>query len=55
MTDVTYVQRLDTAFGLAPATGCDATQVGATARVDYTATYYFYVARESHPACDDDE
>ena len=31
-----------------------ATQVGATARVDYTATYYFYVAKPSHRACDDE-
>lgn len=54
MTDVTYVQRLDTVGGLAPTAGCDATQVGVTARVDYTATYYFYVAKQSHPACDDE-
>jgi hypothetical protein len=54
MTDVTYVQRLDTVGGLAPTTGCDATQAGVTARVDYTATYYFYVAKQSHRACGDD-
>jgi Protein of unknown function (DUF3455) len=41
MADVTYVQRLETAGGIAPATGCDATTVGAGARVPYTATYYF--------------
>jgi hypothetical protein len=53
MTDVTYVQRLDTVGGLAPTTGCDATTpAGTTARVDYTATYYFYVAQDS---CDEDE
>lgn len=40
MSEVTYIQRLDTVAGLAPATGCDATTVGASARVDYTATYY---------------
>jgi hypothetical protein len=45
MTDVTYIQRLETAGGKAPATGCDATHVGETARADYTATYYFYEAR----------
>ena len=55
MTDVTYVQRLDTVGGLAPTTGCDATTpVDATARVDYTATYYFYVAKQSPEDCSDD-
>jgi hypothetical protein len=49
---VTYIQRLDTVAGLAPTTGCDATTVGTTARVDYTATYFFYVAKNSK-ACDD--
>jgi hypothetical protein len=44
MTDVTYIHRLETTGGKAPATGCDATHVGETARVDYTATYYFYEA-----------
>lgn len=43
MSKVSYIQRLDTTGGLAPTTGCDATSVGETARVDYTATYYFYV------------
>jgi hypothetical protein len=42
MADVSYIQRLDTAGGLAPTTGCDASHVGAIARVDYTATYFFY-------------
>jgi Protein of unknown function (DUF3455) len=42
MDDVSYIQRLDTVGGLAPTSGCDAAQVGATARVDYTATYFFY-------------
>ncbi|HVV49040.1 MAG TPA: DUF3455 domain-containing protein, partial [Polyangia bacterium] len=37
-----YVQRLATAGGKAPATGCDAAAVGKTLRVDYTAEYYFY-------------
>src|SRR5579862_1680253 len=41
-TDVSYVQRLDTAGGATPATGCDSTTVGATASIDYTADYYFY-------------
>jgi hypothetical protein len=50
MTDVSYIQRLDTSGGLAPATGCDADHVGSVARVDYTATYFFY-----RPSTDDNE
>jgi Protein of unknown function (DUF3455) len=45
MTDITFIHRLETAGGKAPAAGCDATHVGETARVDYAATYYFYEAR----------
>jgi hypothetical protein len=48
MGPITYIQRLETAGGRAPATGCDADHVGATARVDYTATYFFY---EKSPNC----
>jgi hypothetical protein len=40
--DVTTVQRLDTVGGLAPATGCDATTVGSTAQVPYSAQYFLY-------------
>ena len=40
--DVTYVQRLSTNGGQAPATGCDATAVGMDLHVGYTAEYYFY-------------
>jgi hypothetical protein len=39
---VTYVQRLATSGGRAPATGCDQAHSGAEQRVDYTATYAFY-------------
>jgi hypothetical protein len=39
---VTYIQRLDTAGGRAPATGCDQAHAGEEQRVDYTATYAFY-------------
>jgi Protein of unknown function (DUF3455) len=39
---VTYVQRLDTAGGRAPAAGCDQARAGHEQRVDYTATYAFY-------------
>jgi hypothetical protein len=42
MSEVSDVQRLDTVGGIAPATGCDVDHVGDTARVDYTATYFFY-------------
>jgi hypothetical protein len=55
MSAVTYVQRLDTVGGLAPTSGCDAPQVGTTARVDYTATYYFYEAKKSQGQCDDQD
>jgi len=40
---VTYIQRVDTEGGVAPATGCDQTRVNTEARVDYRANYYFYV------------
>jgi hypothetical protein len=41
-SDITYVQRLDTAGGTAPATGCDWTASGMDVRSDYSAEYYFY-------------
>jgi hypothetical protein len=41
---VTYIQRVNTAGGLAPSTGADASHVGEVARVPYTAEYYFYKA-----------
>jgi len=43
MTLTTYVQRLNTQGGVAPATGCSvATDVGKQALVPYTADYYFF-------------
>jgi hypothetical protein len=43
LTPSTFVQRLNTAGGVAPATGCStATDVGSTALVPYTADYFFY-------------
>jgi len=42
MAKVSFIQRFDTVGGKAPAAGCDATTVGAIARVDYQATYFFY-------------
>jgi hypothetical protein len=39
---------VNTTGGLAPASGCDATTVGAASNVAYTADYYFYKPDESH-------
>src|SRR5512138_2634274 len=40
--DTTFVQRVATAGGVAPATGCDASTLKQQARVPYSATYIFY-------------
>lgn len=45
MEKVTFIQRLQTGGGTTPSSGCDATHVGAVARVPYTATYRFYEAK----------
>lgn len=43
LTDTTFIQRLNTAGGLAPSTGCSSlTDVGNQAFVPYTADYFFY-------------
>jgi hypothetical protein len=42
LSKVTYVHRVDTKKGKAPATKCDASQAGKEARSDYSAEYYFY-------------
>jgi hypothetical protein len=42
---VTFIQRLDTQGGKAPADGCDTGRQGAELRVEYTASYSFYAAR----------
>ena len=39
---VTWIQRVDTRGGQPPAQGCDGGQAGASLRVPYRATYYFY-------------
>jgi hypothetical protein len=39
---ITFVQRIATRGGLAPADGCSAATVGAVARVPYAATYCLY-------------
>ncbi len=41
-TDITYIQRVNTVGGVAPATGCDATTVNSQTSVAYSADYYFY-------------
>ena len=43
--DVTYVQRVNTAGGLAPTTDCDADHLGQAVPVPYTAEYFFYRAK----------
>jgi hypothetical protein len=40
---VTYIQRVNTEGGIAPTAGCEQAHVNTEARVDYRATYYFYV------------
>jgi hypothetical protein len=42
--DVTHIQRLDTAGGVAPTSGCEASHVGSKSLVPYKASYYFYRA-----------
>ena len=42
LVPTTYIQRVNTTGGVAPATGCDAAHVRATTSVVYTADYYFY-------------
>lgn len=42
---VSYIQRVDTAGGAAPAAGCDKAHAGMETSADYQAIYYFYVPR----------
>lgn len=43
LVDTTFIHRLDTSGGVAPAVGCSAaTDVGKKALVPYTTDYYFY-------------
>ena len=44
-SNVTSIQRVNTAGGTAPRDGCSRDTVGATARVGYSADYYFFSAR----------
>jgi hypothetical protein len=47
MEEVTFIQRLETIGGIAPTTGCDADHLGAVARIGYSATYFFYEAKDA--------
>ena len=42
-SNVTSIQRINTVGGIAPATSCGRDSAGVTARISYTADYYFYV------------
>lgn len=42
---VTSIQRVNTVSGVAPKAGCTSASIGATARVNYTADYYFFVVK----------
>ena len=44
-SEVTSIQRVNTAGGVAPKVGCSQTAAGTQARVDYTADYYFFTTR----------
>lgn len=49
MTEITFIQRLNTVDGSAPATGCSvATDVGRKAFVPYRADYFFYTDPTRH-------
>jgi len=43
--DIAFIQRIDTAGGLAPVAGCDAGTQGNEVRIPYSAAYLFYAAR----------
>ena len=49
LSDVTFIQRVNTTGGLAPANGCtSSSDLGNTAFVPYTADYYFYRKQHSN-------
>jgi hypothetical protein len=48
-TGVTFVQRVATKGGIAPATGCDATHAGTEVRANYSADYYFFTGGVETP------
>jgi len=44
-SNVSSIQRVNTVGGVAPATGCVTDSTGKTARIPYTADYYFFTNR----------
>ena len=42
---VTSIQRVNTVGGVAPAASCPQASAGTSARIDYTADYYLFIAR----------
>jgi uncharacterized protein DUF3455 len=47
LAQAAYIQRVNTSGGMAPATGCTTSTVGALTLVPYTTDYYFYKDRRS--------
>jgi hypothetical protein len=47
---VTSIQRVSTAGGVAPKAGCSQAAVGTSARIHYTADYYFFTAKPAPAA-----
>ena len=47
LATVSWIQRLDTAGGVAPSTGCDDAHLNAEVLVPYRAQYFFYVTAAS--------
>ena len=50
LSQVTFIQRIKTKGGKAPATGCDAAKAGAEIRAPYSADYLFYTGGAAAPA-----
>ena len=49
LSETTFIQRLNTTGGVAPATGCaQSTDVGTRAFIPYKADYFFYKATKRH-------
>ena len=42
---VTAIQRVNTVGGVAPKAGCTFAEAGTAARINYTADYYFFIAK----------
>jgi hypothetical protein len=47
---VTSIQRVSTVGGVAPKAGCSQAAVGTSARINYTADYYFFTAKPAPAA-----